>query len=80
MDPKQMTRIQAALWSGARVFGYSSISYLVGTIGTRSFGSNSGTPDFAELRGWGLGALFAGGTAALAFAKNLLAPKSQVIK
>ena len=79
MDQKTMTRIEAAFWSGMRVSAYSSISYLAGTIGARAVAGGSGTPDLAELKGWGLGALFAGGTALIAFAKNMLAPRDQVI-
>ena len=76
MDPKTMTRIEAALWSGGRVFGYSASAYLVGTIAV----NGSQVPDLETAKGWALGAVYAGGAALVAFLKNVLKPRSQVVK
>lgn len=79
MKTKYMSRLEAAIGSAARVSAYSATSYLVGVIGTRAVAGGSQTPDLETLKGWGIGALFAGGAALVSFIKNMTVPRSQVI-
>lgn len=79
MTPKYLSRLEAALFSAGRVSLYASSSYLASTIAARAIAGGSQTPDLETLKGWGLGALFAGGTALIAFVKNMTKPRSQVI-
>lgn len=78
MEVTIVTKLEAAAWAGVRTFAYSASSYLVGTIAVAGVNGASHTPNLETLRGWGLGALFAGGTALIAFIKNLAAPKATV--
>lgn len=80
MTPKYLSRLEAALFAAGRVSLYASSSYLVGAIGTRAVAGGSQTPDLETLRGWAIGAVFAGGAALVSFVKNLTAPRSQVIQ
>jgi len=80
MKTKYLSRLEAALWSAGRVSLYASSSYLTGTIATRALTGGSQTPDLETLKGWGIGAMFAGGTALIAFVKNMTKPRSQVIE
>ena len=80
MNPKYLSRLEAAVASAARVSIYSATSYLVGVIGTRAVAGGSQTPDLETLRGWAIGAVFAGGAALVSFVKNMTAPRSQVIE
>lgn len=81
MEVTIVTKLEAAAWAGVRTFVYSASSYVVGAIGVAAAtGTGGQTPNLTTIKAWGLGALFAGGTAVIAFVKNLSAPKTTVAK
>jgi hypothetical protein len=79
MNQKELTKVEAAVGSAARVFCYAAAAFLASAIILQNTTGGSQVPDLATLKTWAIGACYAGFAALVAFAKNMLAPRSQIV-